>query len=85
MNSPQTTPIAPDARNDLLLANATAGALYEAINACDSPDQLDAVCKLLWERYGAGLLNDNEASYLQGCLDRRRPLSIRTKLGKFAP
>jgi hypothetical protein len=40
--------------------------------------------KVIWERYGAGQLNDNEASYLQGCVDRRRPLIPRTKFGKFA-
>jgi hypothetical protein len=58
--------------------------LYESINACQNPDQLDAMARLIWERYGAAAVNDDEASYLASCIERRRPLSRRTSTGKFA-
>jgi hypothetical protein len=74
----------PELRNDLLLANPIALALYSDVNACQNHDQLDAVTKLLWERYCAGQLNDYEANYLQSCILRRRPITQRTKLGKFS-
>jgi hypothetical protein len=59
-------------------------ALYEGIVACQSTDQLDAMARLIWERYGAGAVNDDEASYLSSCIERRRPLGTRTSPGKFA-
>jgi hypothetical protein len=65
-------------------ANHVALALYNDINDCQNPSQLDAVGRLLWERYGAGHLNDDEASYLYSCIERRRPVTQRTKAGKFA-
>ena len=76
--------VTPETQNEQLAANAIALALYNDINSCQNPDQLDAVTRLLWERYGVGQLNDDEASYLQSCIERRRPVSQRTKAGKFA-
>jgi hypothetical protein len=64
--------------------NLAAIALYDGINACQNPDQLDAMGRLVWERYGANAVNDDEASYLASCIERRRPLSRRTSTGKFA-
>jgi hypothetical protein len=61
-----------------------AQALYRDINACQNPDQLHAMTKLVWERNYASLLNDGEASYLGSCIERRKPVSQRTKAGKFA-
>jgi hypothetical protein len=72
------------ATDEQLLASPASQALYEYIIACQSPDQLDAVARLIWERYGAGAVNDDEASYLTACIERRRPLSRRTSTGKFA-
>jgi hypothetical protein len=65
-------------------ANPAAIVLYDGVNACQNPDQLDAMMRLIWERYGAGAVNDNEASYLASCIERCRPLSRRTATGKFA-
>jgi hypothetical protein len=65
-------------------ANPAAIVLYNNINACQNPDQLDAMARVIWERYGAGAVNDDEASYLASCIERRRPVSRRTSTGKFA-
>jgi hypothetical protein len=67
-----------------LRSNPVALGLYNDINACQNPAQLDAVARLLWEKHGARYLNDDEASYLHSCIERRRPVSERTKAGKFA-
>ncbi len=72
------------ATDEQLLASSVSRALFDSIIACQSPDQLDAVARLIWERYGAGAVNDDEASYLTSCIERRRPLSRRTSTGKFA-
>lgn len=68
-----------------LLLNPASRALYEGINACQSADQLDVAARLIWERYGVGAVNDDEASYLTSCIERRRPLNRRTSPGQFAP
>lgn len=70
--------------DEQFLVNPASLALYEGIVACQSTDQLDAMARLIWERYGAGAVNDDEASYLSSCIERRRPLSRRTSTGKFA-
>jgi hypothetical protein len=67
-----------------LLANPAALTLYQGVNACQNPDQLDAMVRLIWERHLADAVNDDEASYLVSCIERRRPLSRRTSAGKFA-
>jgi hypothetical protein len=72
------------AADEQLLANPASLALYGGIIACHSTDQLDAMARLIWERYGAGAVNDDEASYLTSCIERRRPLSRRASTGKFA-
>lgn len=59
-----------------------AQAFYHDINACQNLDQLHAMSKLLWT--DAGALNDGEASYLASCIERRKPVSQRTKAGKLA-
>src|SRR5260370_1193055 len=72
------------ATDEQSLASPASLALYEDIIVCQSPDQLDAVARLIWERYGAGAVNDDEASYLTSCIERRRPISRRSSEGKFA-
>jgi hypothetical protein len=74
----------PETQTEQLLGNLAALSLYEGINACQNPDQLDAMARLVWERYGASIVNDDEASYLASCIERRRPVSRRTSTGKFA-
>jgi hypothetical protein len=73
--------IKPPSRDDLGLV---AEAHYRDVNACQDPDQLHTMARLLWERHAAGLLNDDEASYLAACIERRKPVSLRTKAGKFS-
>jgi hypothetical protein len=72
------------AKAQQVLASPASLALYQDIIACQSTDQLAAVARLIWERYGAGAVNDDDASYLASCIERRRPLSGRTSTGKFA-
>jgi hypothetical protein len=73
-----------DALSVDIATNPAAIILYDGINACQNPDQLDAMARVIWERYGSGAVNDDEASYLASCIERRRPLSRRTSTGKFA-
>jgi hypothetical protein len=61
--------------DERLLLNPASRSLYDGINACQSVDQLDVAARLIWERYGVGAVNDDEASYLPSCIERRRPLS----------
>jgi hypothetical protein len=51
--------------------------LYNLINNCATLDQLQAAGGLIWEAYGLGRLNDEEATYLGFCIDRRRGVSGR--------
>jgi hypothetical protein len=74
----------PQPETAVIGENPAAIVLYDGINACQNPDQLDAMVSLIWERRGAGAVNDDEASYLVSCIERRRPLSRRTSAGKFA-
>jgi hypothetical protein len=66
-----------------LLQNRAALVLYDGVNACQNPDQLHAMARLIWERYGAGVVNDDDASYLVSCIERRRPLSRRTSTSEL--
>jgi hypothetical protein len=78
-------PMTGQMADEHLLLNPASRALYEGINACQSADQLDVAARLIWERYGVGAVNDDEASYLTSCIERRRPLSRCTSPGQFAP
>jgi hypothetical protein len=52
--------------------------LYAAINACRNSDQLFGLSKRLWaEAYPQGWVNDEEATYLTACIERRRPAGPR--------
>ena len=63
--------------SDELLAQQALGpvasAVYEAINLCSNPDQLDDTARMLWQAYGAGEISDGEGNYLQSLIERRRP------------
>jgi hypothetical protein len=48
--------------------------LFAAINACTNPDQLFELNKRLWaEAHPRSWVNDDEATYLAACIERRRP------------
>jgi hypothetical protein len=85
-NRPETPREDDPSRETLVrfLANPSVLSLYNDINACQSPANLDAVGRIVWERYGAAAISDDEASYLAACIERRRPLSRRASTGKFA-
>ena len=53
-------------------------AFYVAINACTNPNQLVELNKKLWaEVHPQGWVNDDEATYLTTCIERRRPTGPR--------
>lgn len=64
--------------SDELVAQQTLGAvartIYEAINLCSNPDQLEETGRRLWEAWGVSQISDDEGSYLQSLIERRRPL-----------
>jgi len=75
--SPQMT---GQVANEQMLLNPASRTLYVGINACESTEQLDVAARLVWERYGVGAINDDEASYLASCIERRRPLRPRRRM-----
>jgi hypothetical protein len=60
---------------------AAATAIYEVLNVCSDPEQLDEIGRLLWKGYGEGSVDEGEASFLSTCILRRRPLSRLTAPG----
>lgn len=67
--------------------------VYEMINGCENPADLQRVGTLIWRHYGSGSLSDGEATFLHSCYDRRRPgarppapmaaAPLRAPVGKF--
>jgi hypothetical protein len=55
--------------------------IYEAINECRSPDQLESMRRLTWQGWGEGTIDDGEAQYLSSCIERRCRLGHRTVRG----
>jgi hypothetical protein len=60
-------------------------AIYEVIDLCSDPDQLDEMGRLLWKGYGEGSIGEGEATYLSSIIERRRPLGRRTAPGYAKP
>ena len=60
-------------------------AIYDVVNVCSDPDQLDEIGRLLWKGYGEGSIGEREAEYLSSIIERRRPLSRRTAPGHTTP
>jgi hypothetical protein len=60
-------------------------AIYDVINVCSDPYQLDEMGRLLWKRYGEGSIGGREAEYLSSLIERRRPLGRRTAPGHTTP
>lgn len=55
-----------------------ASLVYDAINTAASPDQLDNIGRAVWHDWGNGRLTDDEATFLNSAIDKRRPASRRT-------
>jgi hypothetical protein len=53
-----------------------AARVYDSINAAPSPDILDNMVRAIWHDWGKGLFNDDEATFLAGAIERRRPISF---------
>ena len=53
-------------------ASPAACTMYEAVQASDVEHQLDNLARLLWKGYGEGAIDDDDANFLQTCIDRRR-------------
>lgn len=52
--------------------------IYNAINQAATPDDLDQLARTMWRGYGEGAINEDDAGFLQSCIDRRRPLARNT-------
>jgi hypothetical protein len=52
---------------------AAARDIYAVINDCRTSERLDETARLLWQGYGFGRIDDNEATYLSLCIEARRP------------
>jgi len=55
------------------LSTAAAYTLYDAINRAQSAEELHELARSVWQGYGAGALSDDDASFLGGSIERRRP------------
>ena len=53
-----------------------AARVYDTINAATSPDILDNIYRALWHEWGKGAFTDDEATFLTGTINRRRPISF---------
>jgi hypothetical protein len=60
-------------------------AIYDVINVCSNPYQLDEMGRLLWKGYSEGSIGEHEAGYLSSMIERRRPLGRRTAPGHTTP
>lgn len=54
--------------------SAAAIAIYDGVNLCSDPDQLDKEAQQLWIDHGEGKISDGEATYLSSIIERRRLL-----------
>ena len=79
--------------SDGLLAQQTLGAVASAIgddiNLCSNPDQLHEMARRIWSVWATGQISDDESTYLQSLIERRRPLrptalSVKPAVGRFA-
>ena len=53
--------------------NSAAAAFYDTINAAASPEQLDNLARAVWYQYGEGAFSDDEATFLDVAIRKRRP------------
>ena len=61
-----------------MLASAAATTIYDAINTATSRDDLDQLARTMWRGHGEGAIGEDDATFLQSCIDRRRPLASNT-------
>jgi hypothetical protein len=89
MSAPDLAEVSDELRT-LLTLSAAGVAIYDAVNSCSDPGQLDEIGRLLWKEYGNGKISDGDANYLTAIIERRRPLSppavpwYTKKLGRVA-
>src|SRR5438552_3967301 len=65
----------------LTAISASASLVYDSINAAGSPDILDNIARAIWHDWGKGTFTDDEASFLTGAIDRRRPITFHRPSG----
>jgi hypothetical protein len=51
-----------------------AALVYDAINRANNPEELHHLTCLLYRGNGEGVISDDDANFLQTCIDRRKPL-----------
>src|SRR3954470_11234892 len=54
-----------------------AAAIYEQINGAADPAHLDSIASVVWSAWGKGEFTDDEATFLTGAVDKRRPMGRR--------
>jgi hypothetical protein len=65
-----------------------AARVYDNINAATSPDMLDNLARGVWHQYSKGAFTGDEATFLTGAVDRRRPITfdrLSRALGAYKP
>jgi hypothetical protein len=65
-----------------------AARVYDNINAATSPDMLDNLARGVWHQYSKGAFTGEEATFLTGAVDRRRPITfdrLSRALGAYKP
>jgi hypothetical protein len=77
----QTFPSAHTDHKDVSAALANqlslgAALVYDNINAASSSDSLDNIARAVWHSWGKGALTDDEATFLNVAIDRRRSITF---------
>jgi hypothetical protein len=62
-------------------ASAAAKTIYEAICQGQTADQLDQLARVLWRAFAEGAVSDDDAQFLQSCIDRTRPPARASTVG----
>ncbi|MGZ3352264.1 MAG: hypothetical protein ACXU89_25365, partial [Xanthobacteraceae bacterium] len=68
--------ISPPSQQTLKALSPRAALVYDNINAATSPDILDNIARAVWHDWGEGAFTDDEASFLTGAINRRRPVTF---------
>jgi hypothetical protein len=74
MSAPALAKVSDELMAQLTPLSAAATAIFEIVNSCSDPDQLDKMARLIWEGYSKGEISDDEANHLSLIIQRRRPL-----------
>lgn len=71
--SPEATVSSGSTPAKLCQLGPVASALYAEINAAANAEQLDGIASRLWPLWSAGQIPDDEADFLSGAIEGRRP------------